>query len=134
MKRILSILLLLALLLCGCGAKGDVSDVQLDIGPSQLYGAGEIKAAAGTVIDAFRDMMEGCTLRELSYDEELNLKQREEWAQQFHADEAIVLKSVFDVGLENGPLTLEPGSTHKWTWVLTRNGRGGWTLRNWGYA
>jgi len=133
MKRVLSAALLLALLLCGCGGGGDLTDASLVIGPSKLYGGGEIKAAMEVVMDAFKEM-DDCTLRELSYDEELNLKQRDEWAKQYHADEAIVLGSVFEVGYTNGPITLEPGSTHKWSWVLTRSGHEPWKLQTWGYA
>ena len=134
MKRVLSIVLLLALLLTGCGSKGNVSGAVMDIGPSQMFGGGEIKAAMNVVVDVFDDEMEGCTLQELSYREELNQKQGAEWARQYHADEAIVIGSVFHVHEEDGPVTLEPGSTHTWTWVLTRNEGEGWTLQTWGYA
>lgn len=133
MKRMLSLVLLLALLLCGCGGGGIVKDTALIIGPSALYGGGEVKAAMNVVMDAFKNM-DGCTLRELSYDEELNLKQRDEWAEQYHADEAIVIGSVFDVPMAGGPVTLDPGSTHTWKWVLTRSRGGSWELQTWGYA
>ena len=133
MKKFAIFLLLFVLLLSGCGG-GEVDGVSLNIGPSQLYGEGEIRDAMYVVMDEFKKMNGGCTLRELSYDEKLNLKQRDEWAERHHADEAIVIGSVFDVAEKNGPVTLEPGSTHKWKWVLTRNGSGGWTLQSWGYA
>lgn len=134
MKRLIALVLAL-LLLCGCGAGGgEVDGAHLNIGPSKLYGEGEIRAAMRVVMDEFKKMEGACTLRELSYSEELNLKQGEDWAAQYHADQAIVLGSVFDVAEEGGPITLEPGSTHKWSWVLTRNGKGSWTLQTYGYA
>lgn len=133
MKKLAIFLLLFVLLLTGCGG-GKVDGVSLNISPSRLYGEGEIRDAMYEVMDEFKKMNGGCTLRELSYDEELNLRQRDGWAEQYHADEVIVLGSVFDVAEKNGPVTLEPGSTHTWTWVLTRNGSGGWTLQSWGYA
>jgi len=135
MKKVIALSLLLALLLCGCSrGGGEVDGAHLNIGPSQLYGEGEVRAAMRVVMDEFKKMEGACTLRELSYDEEASSKAADEWARQYHADEAIVIGSVFDVAEENGPITLEPGSTHKWSWVLTRNGRGGWTLQTYGYA
>ena len=134
MKRILSVVLLLALLLCGCGGKGNVSDVQMSIGPSKLYGEGEIKAAMEVVVDFFEKDFDHCTLYELSYDEEFSSRFADAEAAHYNADDAIVLKSVFEVGSEGSNGSLEPGSTHYYTWTLTRAGDGTWTLRNWGYA
>ena len=134
MKRTLSLVLLLALLLCGCGGKGDVSDVQMNIGPSKLYGEGEIRAAMGVVVEFFGKNFDNCALYELSYDEEFSAKHAEAEAAQYGADDAIVLKSVFEVGAEGSNGSLEPGSTHYYTWTLTRSGDGMWNLRNWGYA
>lgn len=133
MKRTVSVILLLALLLCGCSRGGDADNVLLNIGPSQLYGGGDIKAAMNVVVKFFEKNFDHCTLHELSYVEEFSAKFSDE-AAHYGEDQAIVLKSVFEVGPEGSNGNLEPGSTHYYTWTLTRSGRGEWTLRNWGYA
>lgn len=134
MKRILSVVLLLALLLCGCGGQGDTQNVVYDIGSSRLYETGEIEGAMDVVEQYFRKNFSGCTLIKLSYDEAFSSRFAEKEVALYDGDDAIVLNSVFDVAEENGPVTLEPGSTHYYTWTLTRSGNGTWTLQNWGYG
>lgn len=132
MKKLAIFLLLFVLLLSGCGG-GKVDSVSLNIGPSQLYGEGDIRDAMNVVVDFFEKNFEHCTLHELSYEEAFSAKFSDE-ASHYGEDQAIVLKSVFEVDPEGGNGSLEPGSTHYYSWTLTRSGRGDWTLRNWGYA
>lgn len=127
-------LLMLLMALSGCGRGGDVGGVVFVSPPSETFNQREIELAMKEVIRTFEREMDGCTLQELSYDEATNQKHADDWAKQYDADEAIVIGSVFVVPEKDGPITLEPGSTHTWDWVLTRNGSGSWTLQNWGYA
>ena len=130
----MSSLLLIALILTGCFG-GDVSGVKRIVGDSEIYGGGEIRMAMEKVITLFDREFDGCTLLELEYSEAISGKSGPEWAQQYGADEAIVLYSVFDVDASGGDGSLNPNSTYSnWQWILTRNEGKDWVLRTWGYG
>ena len=58
----------------------------------------------------------------------------EGWAEQYDAEQAIVLVSSFDVDSSGGDGSLNPNSTYdNWKWILTRNDNEKWTLQTWGY-
>lgn len=113
---------------------GNTQNVQRVIGESKLYTQEEIGEMMDVVEREFRREFRGCTLRELKYDEELSMRQSEDWAAQYAADEAVVLTSAFDVDGRGGDGSLNPNSSYtKWLWILTRNGNGSWILQTWGY-
>ena len=113
------ILTLLMLFLCACGGK--VDDAELTIGTSFLYSEKEIRSAMDVVMDQFERGFESCKLLTLSYDEESSVKEADHWAEQYEADEAIVLESSFYVIGSKNP-TLNPNSTYR-----------GWQLQTCGY-
>ena len=67
MKRILVMILVLSIVLCGCGK---VSGAKLEIGESAIYSRAEIQSAMNVVKNHFRQGFEGCTLLNIRYDEE----------------------------------------------------------------
>ena len=126
-KAFLAITLALFIFLSGCGK---VSGVKETIGPSAVYTEQEIENAMDVVKRQFAAGFEGCTLLELWYDEEVSLREADEWAEQYGAKEAIVLLSNFYV--TKNP-TFSSNSTMKnWSWILVRN-NGGWELKTSGY-
>lgn len=130
MKRFLSLVLLilsLSLLLTGCGK---VSGVEETIGPSAIYSEAEIQSAMDVVKQQFASGFDGCTLLELWYDEEVSLKQADEWAEQYGAKEAIVLLSNFYV--TQNPTFSSYSTMKNWSWILVRN-YGDWELKTSGY-
>lgn len=105
------------------------------MGESERYSKAEISRAMDQVEDHFRNEFDGCKLLDLRYDEEKTRAEAEEWAQQYGADEAIVLYSDFEVDSSGGDGSLNPDSTYRnWKWILTRSGNGAWELKTWGYG
>ena len=134
MKKIVSLLLVLCLLLTGCGG-GNISGVQVAIGESACFTREEIEQAMDVAMDYFRREFDGCTMTAIRYDEGKSYAQSLEWANTYGAEEAIVLYSDFDVDASGGDGSLNPNSTYRnWQWVLTRNGGGAWVLQTWGYG
>ena len=132
-KMLLS-LLLCAALLTACGG-GDVSRVERCLDRGTLYSEGQINDVMDVVEKFFRAEFDGCCLLRLEYNEEKTLAEAEEWAQQYGADEAIVLLSDFEVDSSGGDGSLNPDSTYRnWKWVLIRNRREAWELKTWGYG
>ena len=132
-KMLLSMLLCAALLAACSG--GDVSRVERCLDRGTLYSEGQINDAMDEVEKFFRAEFDGCCLLRLEYNEEKTLAEAEEWAQQYGADEAIVLYSDFEVDSSGGDGSLNPDSTYRnWKWVLIRNRREAWELKTWGYG
>lgn len=130
-KRFLILALVLSLILVGCG--GDVRNVSREMDESEIYSPAEIDAAMDIVIRFFADNYDGCKLKTLCYDEEVSAEAAPEWAEQYEAEEAIVLVSSFDVDGSGDSPALNPNSTYNnYRWILTRSG-GAWTLQTWGY-
>lgn len=127
---VLAAVLLLALTACG----GSTLGLKRTVGESEHFSHGEIRAAMQTVERHFRRHFSGCTLLELTYDEEISDKEADEWAERYEAKEAIVLTSSFYVSPTGGDGSLNQDYTYtRWQWILTRSAIGGWKLQDWGY-
>lgn len=132
-KKLISLLLAALLLLTACG--GNINNVKKTIGESDIYTYQEIESAMDVAISYFAKEFQGCTLTEIIYSDSANGDAAAEWAQQYDANEAIVLVSTFEVGKSGGDGSLTPGSTYRnWKWILTRDGGGKWELQTWGYG
>lgn len=131
------IYLLTALLLSGCRARGgDISSVTTVIHhPSALYSQSEIEDAFRTVKQEFAREYSGCTLDQIVYSEE-SPDEMEEWADQYKADEAIVLYSTFHTDKDGGwSGTLPADTTYEdWKWVLVRSQGTSWRYATAGYG
>ena len=131
MKKFLAVFLAVVMILClsGCGIPFTAKKI---IDDSEIYSKRDIEKAMNRVYREFA-FFEGCVLLELEYDEEYSKERLADWAENYNADEAIVLLSKFYVAAENG--SLEPGETYsKWNWILVRNNGGFWELKTWGYG
>ena len=133
MKRTVCLALLLVLILTGCG--GNVSQVEIQEVPSQIYSEAEIDAAVDTAIRYFRQHFSGCTLTQIAYAGDEKAAAMEEWAVQAQVEAAIILVSSFDVDASGGDGSLNPNSTYTgWQWILVRSANGTWEHRDHGYG
>ena len=135
MKRLtlFALLLITALLLGGCMERGNVNQVRKTLGESEIYAESDIKEAMDVVIGHFRREFEGCTLMTLYYEEDAARNQA--WAENYDADEGIILLSSFATGPDSAGMGLNDNDTYNgWSWILTRDKGGDWTLRTWGYG
>ena len=131
MKKLLAVFLAVVMIFClsGCGVPFTAKKI---IDDSEIYSKRDIEKAMNRVYREFA-FFEGCVLLELEYDEEYSKERMADWAENYNADEAIVLLSKFYVAAENG--SLEPGETYsKWNWILVRDKGGFWELKTWGYG
>jgi len=120
------------LVLSGC-EYGNTDFVSLNPGESELYTETEIREAMDQVLKQFGKGFGGCVMLKLWYDEESSLKEADEWAQQYGAEEAIVLYSNYWVDGSGRSPSLNPSSLYQnWSWILIRNG-GKWEIKDWGY-
>ncbi|HEM2786494.1 TPA: hypothetical protein U0611_000819 [Streptococcus suis] len=125
--------LLCCLLLIGC-RQGAASQAKIEpMEASELYSEKEIQDAVVVVQDYFDKHFKSCQLLTIGYggDDE---KLFDDWAENYGAEEAIVLTSSFKVAAEGAEPTLEPNSIHRdWKWILVRNAGGKWEHRGHGY-
>jgi len=138
MKKLIAFLIILIL---GCllstailfrGSSGDVSNVEIQIGESEIYTEAEIRQAMDVVLESFSEFS-GCEMTRLWYDEERSLKEADDWAKQYNAKQAIVLFSDFNVDENGADKGLNPNDTYRnFNWILVRD-TGKWKLKTWGY-
>lgn len=140
MKKSIPVILtlLMALLLTACGGKnsgGNIDSVHVpDWKPSKIYSDDDIEAAFQTVKDYFKSEFDGCTLTRLYYPGDTYADEFNAWAEQYAADEAIVLLSSFNVDSSGGDGSFEPDSTYEdWNWILIRSNSGAWEHVDHGY-
>lgn len=127
---LLSLLMFLAL--CSCGAGQTAEDPQLESVGSAVYTEEEINDAAEVVRQFFRETFSGCTMTTLRYPGDQG-DAFQQWAEQYNADQAIVLISDFDVDASGGDGSLNPNSTYEdWQWILVRDEDGPWEAKTWG--
>lgn len=114
---------------------GNTAFSRREIGESERFTRQEILSAMNVAERTFRRDFSGCMLLELSYEEAYSDKYAAEWAENYGADEAIVLLSRFSVGLSGVAGGFNPNSIYDgWQWILTRAAGGEWTLQTWGYG
>lgn len=115
---------------------GDISNVNRTITLSEVYREQDIANAMDVVEEYFKSKFKGCTLTDLWYDEDISISASEEWAEQYNAEEAIVLLSNFKVDSSGGDGSLEPNGTETgWQWILVRDKKSSkWKLVTWGYG
>lgn len=140
MKRMTLVIITLIMIwtFAGCGrtdSGGNVDNVQVpDWKPSEIYSDDDIEAAYQTVKDYFSSGFNGCTLTKMYYPGDTCADEFIELAEQYGADEAIIILSSFDVDSSGGSGTLDPDSTYDdWQWILTRNDGGDWQHVDHGY-
>lgn len=134
--NVLVLSVILSVLLSACGELKIEEGVQINIESSSLYTKSEIQSAIDICVDYFNANFEGCVLTEISYDDEFCIKEKDKWAVQYEADEAIVLTSTFVVDENGGDGSFNPNDTYTdWQWILTRSNSDGaeWVLQTWGY-
>ena len=137
MKKIICMIAVLATVfsLAACGG-GKVDNVRVaDWKPSEIYTDGDIEAAIQTVKEYFKQEFDGCTLTKIGYVGDTFADEFAKRAQQYNADEAIILYSSFDVDSSGGDGSLNPNSTYdNWQWILVRNANGAWRHADHGYG
>lgn len=122
------------LALAGCGGETS-SGPAIKISPSDDYTEAEITAAMDIVQGHFADTFEGCTLTDLWYDEDEVGDMEAGWAEQYDADQAIVLLSNFETDQRGGDGSLNPNDIYSnWQWILVRTDGGTWSLQTMGYG
>lgn len=120
--------------ICACGRSELKEEVQISIESSSVYEKEEIQSAIDIVMAYFDSNFIGCTMTEISYEEDFSVKQSAEWASQYEEDEAIVLTSFFYTDSRSAANGFSPNADYGgWMWILTRSDGGNWTLRTWGY-
>ena len=125
---------MVVLILSLSGCEWNVSRVNIIDVDSEIYSKSEINDAIDIVLKHFKDYFKGCTLREIQYAGDDSYKEFEEWAEQYDAEQAIILISSFDVDSSGGDGSLNPNTTYDdWKWILTRKDNQEWTLQTWGY-
>ena len=114
---------------------GSVKGVNQTIEKSELYSEKDIKKAMTIVKHQFKLEFRGCKLTDLWYEEDINISSANSWADQYNADEAIIILSNFDAGSSGGDGSLNPNGTYKdWQWILIRDKEDKtWKLKTWGY-
>ena len=114
---------------------GSVKGINQTIEKSELYSEKDIKKAMTIVKHQFKLEFRGCKLTDLWYEEDINISSANSWADQYNADEAIIILSNFDAGSSGGDGSLNPNGTYKdWQWILIRDkGDKSWKIKTWGY-
>lgn len=112
----------------------NTKNAKIVISKSNIYTKREINDAINIVLVKFKQFP--ATLDKIWYDEEKSNKECEEWAKQYNADEAIVLFSNFKT--YKGEKSINNGFNSdfeyiNWNWILVRNNKGKWYLKDWGY-
>ena len=134
-KRCVTLLsLLMCFVLCSCGGGQTPNGPQLESAGSELYTQDEIADAAEVVIQLLEEHFTGCTLIALRYpcDDAVAFQS---WAEQYDADQAIILVSDFTAGEVGSDSALESNSTYNnWQWILVRDQGGAWEAKTWGYG
>jgi hypothetical protein len=140
-KKIIIIVLILLVIAAGIyyltqhksGSAGSGS-VSRKISASKIYSDKDINSAMDIVEKSFSENFSGCTLADLRYEEDVSSKASAEWAEQYSADEAIVLLSDFNTASSGVDGSLNPNHFYKdWQWILVRSKGGSWELKTWGY-
>lgn len=120
MLKKLIIFVIVVLTITGC----DNNEEKRQIEDSEFYNHKDIEEAIDVVQNNFKKECQGCTLKEISFDEDATFFEGEEWAEEYDADEAIIITTNFD----------KDSTTYDdYEWILVRSNKGKWQLKKWGY-
>lgn len=116
------------------GETGNIDNLKVTLGNSDLYTKEELQSAVDYILGKFQVDFTDCVMTELNYDEAFSVSQSKVWADQYNADEAIVFTCTFNTTENYQELVMEPGQVCEgYNWILTRNEGEDWTLQTWGY-
>ena len=144
MKRYLVWLLLLAMVLAGCGKEPEetvVDGVTISYGKSLIYSKEDMDEAIVLIRERF-DTWEGCELHSIRYvsDEENNAENIEWMNKLEEANDAqevftqcIMFESSFHSPVHNSGAWNPDQEYTGWQWWLARAEGGRWKLMTWGY-
>lgn len=138
MKKLITVtvLIVLSLLLCACG--GDVSDVTVNYGESELYSQKDMEMAVEVIKQEFSSW-DGCKLYTIEFtNDEICISEGNyykvnplKYAEPY--DECIVFVSSFR-SAKNGGDGFEADCEYAdWNWILVREYGGKWSMLTWGY-
>lgn len=134
MKKMVSVMLCIPLILCLSACGGTISGAETHPVDSEMYSQDDINAAIDTIKKEFKRDWKGCTLTEIYYAGDDRSRDHQDWADRNHADEVMVLLSSFDVDPFGGDVSLNPNSTYDdWSWTLVRSNNGPWQHVDHGY-
>ena len=120
MKRLVAILAVALIALTGCTAAGGASRADVVVGASSRFSRAELQAAADSVLTDFASMR-GASMSTLTYDEARSDALRANGDSPESGD-LVFFTGRFVVGAGDG--SVEPNSTHEFTWTLRREGPG----------
>ncbi len=135
MKKLISVIMLILLILslCACSG-GKTDDVTVPFVESKIYSQEDISLAISKITKEFETGWRGCTLTEIYYAGDDVSAEYQDWAERYNADEVIVLLSSFDTdsrAINNG---FNSDFTYKnWNWILVRTSGGEWKHVDHGY-
>lgn len=146
-KRIILLLSIftVTLLLFGCAGKGgDVSDVKIDYGKSDIYTKEDMDKAIEVIKKEFSEW-DGCKLYDIRYlSDDANSKENIKWLNQLakgqnikgNFTEVIAFKSDYHSPKDTEGTAWEADTDYKdWQWWLARDGKeGDWILLSNGYG
>lgn len=134
MKRALICLLILSVLLCSCGGRGNVSFAVTEKVGSEIYSEREIDDAIEEATAYFKRHFDGCILTTISYAGD---HKTADWAgrtELYGGSQVIVLTSSFLTGPQGSDGSLNPNDIYtNWMWILTRDPGGRWKHADHGY-
>ena len=134
MKKIISILLSCIIIVSLTACAGNVHNVKIEKYKSEIYTNSEIEEAIDVTLDYFVKNFKDCTLTDLSYAGDDELKDYQEFADREKADDVIVFYTSFDTGRKGGDGSLNPNYTYtNWNWILVRDNGGKWRHVDHGY-
>ena len=142
MKKIIAFFAaaIMALGLAACDInKGNIDNVDIDYGNSDIYSKADMDSAIKLIKDEFTDF-NGCELHSISYSsDECNIEENINWMNDiahgnYEFTECIMFVSDFH-SPKNGGACWNPDYEYtNWQWWLARAENEEWNLMTWGYA
>lgn len=103
------------------------------IEPSDIYSEEDINAAMDAAEKDFKEDMglvsENAKLYQLEYDEKWSKRETED-----RQEDSIVINTVYLYSVFGEYVVIPPGSINFPNYILCRNEKGEWEVRDWGYA
>ena len=130
MKKLILIILSVIILITVCGC-GNVAKANIMLTPSQRYSEKELTTAANITKSYFMMNYNGCTLNYISYNDDVNEKNRENNLYKYYdPDRAKLIKDIvqFDVSYMD-----KDNAEQKEEYIVVRYENNGWEIKDHGY-